>query len=130
MKTITRLALSSVILVMVFSAATAIAIAAQDANLVRVNVSVTESSRDRAVVGLTKDNFKIWEDDVAQEIVSMTPGADGRVYVLAYKPTNAAKDGKWRKLQVKVIPSTGLDGSSVLLTVHIEAGYYAPSPGN
>lgn len=43
-------------------------------------------------------------------------------YVIGYRPTNAAKDGKWRKIRVKVHPPQGL-GS---LQVYFKTGYYAP----
>jgi Ca-activated chloride channel homolog len=40
-------------------------------------------------------------------------------YIIGYSPTNTAKDGKWRKLHLKVS-----DVSHV--TVHARSGYYAP----
>jgi Ca-activated chloride channel family protein len=43
-------------------------------------------------------------------------------YVLGYKPDDARKDGKWRKLKVKLVPPPGLPQ----LTVHARTGYYAP----
>lgn len=43
-------------------------------------------------------------------------------YVLGYKPDDARKDGKWRKLKVKLVPPAGLPQ----LTVHARTGYYAP----
>jgi hypothetical protein len=103
---------------------------AQDANLTRVNVVVTEPSRDRMVRSLEKENFKVWEDDVAQEIVSMTPGTADGEYVLAYKSTNSAKDGKWRNLRANIVLPKGLEGTVVTLHVRFQAGYYAPAPGN
>jgi Ca-activated chloride channel family protein len=44
-------------------------------------------------------------------------------YVLGYKPTNPARDGKWRKIKVKLIPPKGLPP----LHVYARTGYYAPS---
>ena len=44
-------------------------------------------------------------------------------YVLGYRPTNAAHDGKWRKIRVKLIPPKGLPE----LIPHFKTGYYAPS---
>ena len=44
-------------------------------------------------------------------------------YVLGYASTNAAKDGRWRKIHVKVNPPKGFPR----LTVRAKAGYYAPS---
>jgi hypothetical protein len=130
MTAITRLAFRTAIVLVAFTAASTIAITAQDANLVRVNIVVTESSRDRMVRGLEKENFLIWEDNVAQEIVSMTPGSVAGEYVLAYKSTNSAKDGKWRDLRASIVDPKGNVGTSVTFTVRFKAGYYAPVPGN
>jgi Ca-activated chloride channel family protein len=44
-------------------------------------------------------------------------------YVLGYKPGNRARDGKWRKIKVKLRPPKGLPP----LTVYAKSGYYAPS---
>jgi Ca-activated chloride channel family protein len=43
-------------------------------------------------------------------------------YVIGYKPRNMTRDGKWRKLKVKINPPAGLPP----LTVHARTGYYAP----
>ncbi len=56
--------------------------------------------------------------DIAEKI-----SADLRnEYVLGYRPDDARKDGKWRKLKVKLVPPPGLPQ----LTVHARTGYYAP----
>jgi Ca-activated chloride channel homolog len=44
-------------------------------------------------------------------------------YVLGYRPTTPVKDGKWRKVKVKLNPPKGLPP----LTVYAKSGYYAPS---
>ncbi len=44
-------------------------------------------------------------------------------YVLGYRPKRAARDGKWRKIKVKLVPPKGLPP----LTVYNKTGYYAPS---
>jgi Ca-activated chloride channel family protein len=44
-------------------------------------------------------------------------------YVLGYRPTNSASDGKWRKLKVKLVPPKGLPP----LKVYAKTGYYAHS---
>lgn len=44
-------------------------------------------------------------------------------YVIGYRPSNAARDGKWRKIKVKLKPPKGLPP----LTVYAKTGYYAPS---
>jgi Ca-activated chloride channel homolog len=43
-------------------------------------------------------------------------------YVLGYKSDDLKRDGKWRKLKVKLVPPEGLPQ----LTVHARTGYYAP----
>jgi len=122
MRTTIRLVLGAAILLVAMTAL------AQDASLVRVNVLVTETSRDRAVRGLAKENFQIWEDAVAQTIVSVTEGTTAGEYVIAYKSTNEAKDGKWRKLRAKVDAGKGLDGIGVAFSVLFQQGYFAPGP--
>jgi len=44
-------------------------------------------------------------------------------YVLGYRPTNPACDGKWHKVRVKLVPPKGLPP----LRVYAKAGYYANS---
>jgi Ca-activated chloride channel family protein len=44
-------------------------------------------------------------------------------YVVGYKPANKARDGKWRKIKVKLRPPKGLPP----LNVYAKAGYYASS---
>jgi len=43
-------------------------------------------------------------------------------YVLGYHPTSIQRDGKWRKVKIKLVPPQGLPP----LTVHARTGYYAP----
>ena len=43
-------------------------------------------------------------------------------YVIGYRPKDLTRDGKWRKVKVKVNPPPGLPP----LTVHARTGYYAP----
>jgi Ca-activated chloride channel homolog len=44
-------------------------------------------------------------------------------YVLGYSSTNPAKDGRWRKIKLKLNPPKGLP----TLSVRAKAGYYAPA---
>ncbi len=44
-------------------------------------------------------------------------------YVIGYKPTNSTRDGRWRKIKVKLNPPKGLPP----LHVYAKAGYYAPT---
>jgi Ca-activated chloride channel homolog len=43
-------------------------------------------------------------------------------YVLGYRPSKAARDGKWRKIKVKLLPPKGLPP----LKVYARTGYYGP----
>jgi Ca-activated chloride channel family protein len=43
-------------------------------------------------------------------------------YMIGYRPKDLTRDGKWRKVKVKVNPPSGLPP----LTVHARTGYYAP----
>jgi Ca-activated chloride channel family protein len=43
-------------------------------------------------------------------------------YVIGYRSDDIKRDGKWRKLKVKLVPPEGLPQ----LTVHARTGYYAP----
>src|SRR6202142_2373043 len=43
-------------------------------------------------------------------------------YVLGYRPLNNLRDGKWRKIKVKLLPPKGLPP----LKVYARTGYYAP----
>src|SRR5437588_10832552 len=44
-------------------------------------------------------------------------------YVLGYRPNKIARDGKWRKIKVKLTPPKGLPP----LRVYARMGYYAPA---
>lgn len=44
-------------------------------------------------------------------------------YVLGYRPSNHQRDGKWRKIKVRLRPPKGLPP----LNVYAKTGYYAPS---
>jgi len=43
-------------------------------------------------------------------------------YVLGYRPAKVVRDGKWRKIKVKLLPPKGLPP----LRVYARTGYYAP----
>jgi Ca-activated chloride channel family protein len=63
-------------------------------------------------------------DDVADmgDIATKISAELRNEYVLGYKPDDNKRDGKWRKLKVKLMPPAGLPP----LTVHARNGYYAP----
>ena len=44
-------------------------------------------------------------------------------YVLGYRPAKVVRDGKWRKIKVKLLPPKGLPP----LRVYARTGYYAPA---
>jgi Ca-activated chloride channel family protein len=44
-------------------------------------------------------------------------------YVLGYRPSKVVRDGKWRKIKVKLLPPKGLPP----LKVYARTGYYAPA---
>ncbi len=44
-------------------------------------------------------------------------------YVIAYKPSNLVRDGRWRRIKVKLVPPKGLPP----LQVYARTGYYAPT---
>ena len=43
-------------------------------------------------------------------------------YVIGYRPSDLVRNGKWRKVRVKILPPPGLPP----LTVYARSGYYAP----
>ena len=45
-------------------------------------------------------------------------------YLLGYAPTNAARDGKYRKIKVKLAPARAKD-----VRIRARRGYYAPEEG-
>jgi Ca-activated chloride channel family protein len=63
-------------------------------------------------------------DDIAEmgDIAEKVSAELRNQYVIGYRPRNLTRDGKWRKVKVKVNPPAGLP----LLTVHARTGYYAP----
>jgi Ca-activated chloride channel homolog len=63
-------------------------------------------------------------DDIAEmgDIAEKISAELRNEYVLGYKPDDERKDGKWRKVKVKLVPPPGLPQ----LTVHARTGYYAP----
>ncbi len=44
-------------------------------------------------------------------------------YVIAYRPSNLVRDGRWRRIRVKLLPPKGLPP----LQVYARTGYYAPT---
>jgi Ca-activated chloride channel family protein len=63
-------------------------------------------------------------DDVAEmgDIAEKISTELRNQYVIGYRPKDLTRDGKWRKVKVKVNPPEGLPP----LVVHARTGYYAP----
>jgi Ca-activated chloride channel family protein len=63
-------------------------------------------------------------DDIAEmgDIATKISSELRHEYVLGYKPDDEKRDGKWRKVKVRLVPPAGLPQ----LTVHARNGYYAP----
>ena len=63
-------------------------------------------------------------DDIAEmgDIATKISSELRHEYVLGYKPDDEKRDGKWRKVKVRLVPPAGLPP----LTVHARNGYYAP----
>jgi len=63
-------------------------------------------------------------DDIADmgDIATKISAELRNEYVIGYRPDDARKDGKWRKVRVRLDPPAGLPP----LTVHARTGYYAP----
>jgi Ca-activated chloride channel homolog len=63
-------------------------------------------------------------DDIAEmgDIAAKISSELRNEYVLGYRPSDEKRDGKWRKVRVRLVPPQGLPQ----LTVHARNGYYAP----
>jgi Ca-activated chloride channel homolog len=66
--------------------------------------------------------FRVDDVDEMSDIAEKISTELRNQYVIGYKPADLSKDGKWRKVKVKVNPPPGLPP----LTVYARTGYYAP----
>jgi Ca-activated chloride channel family protein len=66
--------------------------------------------------------FRVDDVDEMSDIAEKISTELRNQYVIGYKPKDMARDGKWRKVKVKVNPPPGLPP----LTVYARTGYYAP----
>jgi Ca-activated chloride channel family protein len=66
--------------------------------------------------------FRVDDVDEMSDIAEKISTELRNQYVIGYKPRNLSRDGKWRKVKVKVNPPPGLPP----LTVYARTGYYAP----
>lgn len=66
--------------------------------------------------------FQVDDIDELSDIAEKISTELRNQYVIGYRPSDLNRDGKWRKLKVKVNPPPGLPP----LTVYARTGYYAP----
>jgi Ca-activated chloride channel homolog len=66
--------------------------------------------------------FRVDDVDEMSDIAEKISMELRNQYVIGYKPKDLSRDGKWRKVKVKVNPPPGLPP----LTVYARTGYYAP----
>jgi hypothetical protein len=85
-----------------------------------VSVSVT-SITGTPIPGLTREHFKLLDDSVQQAISIFQEDTTRNEYWLEFLPTNASKDGAWRKLRVSISDPSGSLGR---VTVRATSGYY------
>jgi Ca-activated chloride channel homolog len=66
--------------------------------------------------------FRVDDVDELSDIAEKISNELRNQYVIGYRPTDLERNGKWRKVRVKVNPPPGLPP----LTVYARSGYYAP----
>jgi len=66
--------------------------------------------------------FRVDDIDEMSDIAEKISMELRNQYVIGYRPKDLTRDGKWRKVKVKVNPPPGLPP----LTVYARTGYYAP----
>jgi Ca-activated chloride channel family protein len=66
--------------------------------------------------------FRVDDVDEMSDIAEKISTELRNQYVIGYKPKDLSRDGKWRKVKVKVNPPPGLPP----LTIYARTGYYAP----
>ncbi len=67
--------------------------------------------------------FKVEDINDLPDIAAKISASLRNQYVLGFVPKDPKRDGKWRKLKVRLVPPNGLPA----LEVHARNGYYAPS---
>lgn len=88
---------------------------------VSVSVVITTTG-DRAVTGLALKDFRVFENDVEQTVVSAKENQLVGDYTVTYTPGNSAKDGSWRRVRVDIV-----NRAAPSMTVRHSQGYRAAS---
>jgi hypothetical protein len=92
--------------------------------MVYVSVKVTDDN-GRYVTGLRKEDFGLAEEGIEQMVTFLEEEKDIQnreyEYRIGYVPKNAAKDGGWRRIRVRVVSTSFPKRLSVVATM----GYYA-----
>jgi Ca-activated chloride channel homolog len=112
------------------------AVRESDVQIYSVGVFEPVGSRDRspeeaAGPGLLSDladvsggrMFSVEDPDELPDIAEKISIELRNQYVIGYKPSNLVRDGRWRRIKVKLLPPPGLPP----LQVYSRTGYYAPT---
>ena len=67
--------------------------------------------------------FSVENPDELPDVAQAISHTIRNQYVIGYKPSNLVRDGRWRRIKVKVHPLPG----KPFLRLHARAGYYAPT---
>ena len=86
---------------------------------ISISIVVTTTG-DRAVTGLAARDFRVFENDVEQTIVSAKENQLPGDYTVTYTPRNSVQDGSWRKVRVEIV-----NIPARLMTVRHSQGYTA-----
>ena len=73
------------------------------ANADAVSLSVVVTTGDRAVTGLSLKDFRIFENQVEQTLISVKENKLVGDYTLTYTPKNPAKDSTFRQVRVEIV---------------------------
>jgi VWFA-related protein len=83
----------------------------------------TEASEGSESIASDSGGFTVRNTNDLNKGITRIADESRMYYLIGYNPTNTARDGKFRKIQVKLAPGTEKKG----LQVRARKGYYAPS---